>query len=302
MIVEEIVAIAGRMGAGAIAHGCTAMGNDQFRFDQSLRSLCDLPVLAPIREIQSQAEAIRPFEMAYLKDRGFEVPEHYRRYTINENLLGTTISGSEIDEFERPGEDTFRLCRPRDRWPEAPLRSTIEFRGGIPRSLDGEPMTGPEMLARLNRAYGDYGVGRGIYTGNTIVGLKGRIVFECPGLEVLLVAHRGLEELTLTKAQASFKQQAAREWTELVFGGFFHEPLRRDLESFLASNQRNVEGTVTIETSGGTCEAVAIDTDRGLIAEDAVYAQKAGWSAEDAAGFIRIHGNASALGAMQVAP
>ena len=79
VIVEEIVAIAGRMGAGAIAHGCTAMGNDQFRFDQSLRSLCDLPVLAPIREIQSQAEAIRPFEMAYLKDRGFEVPEHYRR-------------------------------------------------------------------------------------------------------------------------------------------------------------------------------------------------------------------------------
>ena len=300
VIVEEIVAIAADLGAGAVAHGCTAMGNDQFRFDQSLRSLCDLPILTPIRAIQGEAEAIRPYEMAYLKERGFDVPEHYRRYTINENLLGTTISGSEIDEFARPGEDTFRMCRPRAAWPESPLRSTIEFRHGAPHALDGEVLPGPAMLARLNEAYGAYGVGRGIYTGNTIVGLKGRIVFECPGLEALLVAHRGLEELTLTKAQASFKQDVARQWTELVFGGFFHEPLRRDLETFLVSSQRNVDGVVTLETHGGTCECVAIETDHALVSDDAVYAQKAEWSAEDAAGFIKIHGNASALGAMQV--
>ena len=94
VIVEELVKIAQSLGATAVAHGCTAMGNDQFRFDQSLRSVCDLPVLAPIRDIQSEAEALRPYEMDYLKARGFDVPDHYKKYTINENLLGTTISGS----------------------------------------------------------------------------------------------------------------------------------------------------------------------------------------------------------------
>ena len=105
-------------------------------------------------------------------------------------------------------------------------------------ALNGQAIAGPDMLAQLNQTFGAYGVGRGIYTGNTIVGLKGRIVFECPGIEALLVAHRGLEELTLTKAQASFKQDAARQWTDLVFGGFFHEPLRHDLEAFWSPTKR----------------------------------------------------------------
>jgi argininosuccinate synthase len=300
VIVEELVKIAQSLGATAVAHGCTAMGNDQFRFDQSLRSVCDLPVLAPIRDIQSEAEALRPYEMDYLKARGFDVPGHYKKYTINENVLGTTISGSEIDEFGAPGEDTYRMCQPRSQWPEAPAHCTIEFQSGVPVALNGQAIAGPDMLAQLNQTFGAYGVGRGIYTGNTIVGLKGRIVFECPGIEALLVAHRGLEELTLTKAQASFKQDAARQWTDLVFGGFFHEPLRHDLEAFLVSNQKNVTGNVTLETHGGTCEPVAIDTPHALVADDAVYAQKASWSADDAAGFIKIHGNASALAAKQV--
>ncbi len=260
VIVEELVKIAQSLGATAVAHGCTAMGNDQFRFDQSLRSVCDLPVLAPIRDIQSEAEALRPYEMDYLKARGFDVPDHYKKYTINENVLGTTISGSEIDEFGAPGEDTYRMCQPRSQWPEAPAQYTIEFQSGVPVALNGQAIAGPDMLAQLNQTFGAYGVGRGIYTGNTIVGLKGRIVFECPGIEALLVAHRGLEELTLTKAQASFKQDAARQWTDLVFGGFFHEPLRHDLEAFLLSTHKNVTGTVTLETHGGTCEPVAIDT------------------------------------------
>ncbi|USN99415.1 MAG: argininosuccinate synthase [Phycisphaeraceae bacterium] len=297
VIVAESVKLAHELGAAAVAHGCTAMGNDQFRFDQSIRCLTDLPILAPIRDIQGVTDAPRKYEMEYLAERGFEVSSAAKTYTINENVLGVTVSGSEIDELGEPGDASRKLTKPRAEWPAAPLSVTIAFEQGVPVSLDGERITGVETLSKLNKAFGAYGVGRGVYTGDTIVGLKGRIVFECPGLEVLLAAHKALEELTLTRSQNEFKAIAATEWTKLVFGGLFYEPLRADLEAFLASTQANVTGSVTVRTDGGACLAVAVDTSNALMDDKAVYAQKAAWSAADAEGFIKIAGNSSALGA-----
>lgn len=297
VIVAEAVRLAERLGAAAIAHGCTAMGNDQVRFDQSIRSLCDLPIVAPIREIQGVTTSPRAYEIDFLRGIGFEVDAEVRRYTINENVLGVTISGSEIDAFEAPSPRTHRITAPREEWPDEPARTAIGFEKGRPVALDGVPLAGPDILAALNERFGAFGVGRGVYTGDTIVGLKGRIVFEAPGLEALLTAHKALEEVTLTSAQNGFKPLAARRWTELVFGGMFFEPLRHDLEALIRSTQANVTGEVVVETRGGVCDAVEVRASRPLIRHGASYAQHADWSAAEAEGFIRIHGQSAAMGA-----
>lgn len=297
VIAAESVKLAHQRGACAIAHGCTAMGNDQVRFDQSIRSLSDLPILAPIRDIQGITDTPRAYEIEQLRQRGFEVSSESKRYTVNENLLGATVSGSEIDTFGAPSEGTRKLTKPAAQWPKTPLRVAIGFESGRIVSLDGVPVRGPDMLATLNARFGAYGVGRGIYTGDTIVGLKGRIVFECPGLEALLCAHKALEELTLTKAQNEFKPLVARQWTQLVFSGMFYEPLRADLEAFITSTQDRVTGEVVVETHGGVCEPVEIRTPNALTRAGATYAQHADWSAADAEGFIKILGQSSVLGA-----
>lgn len=297
VIVAETVRLAHERGADALAHGCTAMGNDQVRFDQSIRSLTDLPILAPIRDIQQVTASPRAYEVDELRKLGFSVSAEARRYTVNENLLGVTVSGSEIDSFAAPGEATRKLTRPPAAWPRTALRAAIGFERGRVVSLDAVPTDGPTILRTLNEKFGAYGVGRGIYTGDTIVGLKGRIVFECPGIEALLVAHKALEELTLTKAQNGFKPLVARQWTELVFGGMFYEPLRADLEAFIRATQATVTGEVVVETCGGTCEAVQVRTDNALVRAGATYAQHADWTAGEAQGFIKIHGQSAALGA-----
>lgn len=302
VIVQSMVDKAHELGAVAVAHGCTAMGNDQFRFDQSVRCLTSLPILAPIREIQSITSTPRAYEIAELEKRGFSVDASAKQYTINENVLGVTASGSEIDELGAPSDASRRLCKHRTDWPSTPLQASITFEKGIPVAIDGNPITdGAAALAHLNHAFGAYGVGRGIYTGDTIVGLKGRIVYECPGIDVLLLAHKALEELTLTKHQNEFKALAASKWTELVFGGQFFEPLRTNLESFIASTQSLVSGTVVVETNGGSALAVSVDTKNALMDDANVYAQKAGWDAKDAEGFIKIAGNSAAIGASKLA-
>jgi argininosuccinate synthase len=174
---------------------------------------------------------------------------------------------------------------------------TFAFERGILVALDGERGPGPALLARLNRAFGAYGVGRALYTGDTSIGLKGRIVFEAPGLMALLAAHRALEEAVLTASQNGFKPHAARKWVELVYKGFFHEPLKRDLERFLVSSQEFVTGVVTLETSGGAVSAVAVESPHILRAAGAVYAQSADWGAREAEGFIKLLGQSTTLSA-----
>jgi argininosuccinate synthase len=162
----------------------------------------------------------------------------------------------------------------------------IGFASGEARGLNGERMAGHMLLAKLNQLFAQYGVGRGLYTGDTTIGLKGRIVYEAPGLVALLAAHRALEEAVLSKQQNRFKPEVARKWVELVYEGFFHDPLKADLEAFLASSQRCVEGEVTLETHGGRVDAVAVASRHILNAKGATYAQAADWGVAEAEGFI----------------
>jgi argininosuccinate synthase len=295
VIVRRALELCDRIGARAIAHGCTGMGNDQVRFDLSVRALGDYQIIAPVREVQRAGKNVREFEMRYLADRGHTVSSRASRYTINENILGVTISGSEIDAFDVPGPDTYKLTRPRADWPPEALTLKIEFNEGVPVAVNDQELDGPSLLKYLNDSLGDYGIGRGIYTGDTTVGLKGRIVFEAPALTALAIAHRALEEATCTRHQNAVKPFIATKWVELVYQGLFFEPLKDDLEAYLAVSQNAVTGTVTLSTEGGSIMAVAVDSDRLMKSAEAVYAQSSNWSVAEAEGFIKLFGQSSSL-------
>jgi argininosuccinate synthase len=295
LIVKESLRWCDALGTQDFAHGCTGMGNDQVRFDVTVKALGDYTIVAPIREIQKDHTEVRAYEQRWLEERGFRVRAKQKSYTINENVLGVTLSGGEIDRWEAPGEGSRGWCAPRADWPAQALRTAIRFERGEAVAIDGQAMPGAAILSRLNRDYARYGVGRGVYTGDTTIGLKGRIVFEAPGLAALHVAHRALEEAVLTKAQNRFKPAVGAKWTELVYEGFFYEPLKRDLEAYLQASQATVNGTVTLETLGGTVDAVVVESPHILRSAKATYAQAADWGVAEAEGFIRLYGMSSGL-------
>ena len=302
LIVDAALARARDLGTNAIAHGCTGMGNDQVRFDLAVKASGDYRIVAPIREIQKEHTQTRAYEQAYLEERGFGVRGKQKQYTINENLLGVTLSGGEIDAWEAPGEGARGWCARREQWPAEALEVSLRFVNGEAVALDGNELPGEKILAKLNTMFAQYGVGRGIYTGDTTIGLKGRIVYEAPGLAALLVAHRALEEAVLSKQQNRFKPTVARQWVEVVYEGFFHDPLKTDLEAFLACSQRMVNGEVVLRTSGGRVDAVAIRSPHILNAKGATYAQSADWGVEEAEGFIKLFGMSSTLWAQVNTP
>ncbi len=295
LIVDASLARAHDLGTNAIAHGCTGMGNDQVRFDLAVKASGDYRIVAPIREIQKEHTQTRAYEQAYLEERGFGVRAKQKSYTINENLLGVTLSGGEIDSWEAPGEGARGWCARREQWPAEVLEVTLQFVNGEAVALDGNALPGEKLLAKLNTMFAQYGVGRGMYTGDTTIGLKGRIVFEAPGLTALLVAHRALEEAVLSKQQNRFKPDVGRKWVELVYEGFYHDPLKTDLEAFLAASQRMVNGEVVLRTNGGRVDAVAVRSPHILNSKGATYAQSADWGVEEAEGFIKLFGMSSTL-------
>ncbi|MGO4699774.1 argininosuccinate synthase [Dyella sp. 2RAB6] len=295
LIVDAAIQRCAELGTRAIAHGCTGMGNDQVRFDLAVKALGEYEIVAPIREIQKEHTQTRAYEQAYLEQLGFPVRAKQKSYTINENLLGVTLSGGEIDLWKAPGEGARGWCKPRAEWPSETLSVTLGFEHGEAVSLNGEKLPGAKILARLNELFAPYGVGRGMYTGDTTIGLKGRIVYEAPGLISLLAAHRALEEAVLTKQQNRFKPEIARKWVEVVYEGFFHDPVKTDLEAFLASSQQQVNGEVVLETSGAQVTAVEVRSAHILNAKGATYAQSADWGVAEAEGFIKLFGMSSTL-------
>jgi argininosuccinate synthase len=295
LIVKRCLELCDELETRHFGHGCTGMGNDQLRFDQTVRSLGDYEIHAPIRDLQARVQAVRDYELQVMADAGIPVEASASRYSINENLLGTTISGSEIDEYHAPADDAWSRTADRSDWPDGALEIRLGFEQGEAVSLDGERLDGPAILKRLNEVLGAWGVGRHIYTGDVVIGLKGRIAFECPGIDGLLAAHQALEDTVNTRFQNQFRKLISDRWADLVYTGFFYEPHKYDLEAYLESSQQFVTGEVTLRTSGGTLAAVAVDSPYRVSNPDAVYAQSADWSPEEAVGFIKLLGQSTTL-------
>lgn len=295
LIVKKCLELCNELKTNLFAHGCTAMGNDQFRFDQTVKSLGDYQIIAPIRDLQQEVSAVRDYEIEKLTEAGIEVAAQHKNYSINENMLGVTISGGTIDEFQQPGEDSWHWLNKRKNWPENPLNIKIGFNKGVAISINGEIMDGVSIIKYLNKKLAQYGVGRHIYTGDVSIGLKGRIVFECPAIDALITAHQAIQDAVNSKFQNQFKDVIANRWAELVYYGYFHDPHKTDLESYLQSSQEYIDGEVTLFTEGGDILAVSVDSDYIVKDSESVYAQSCNWSPADAVGFIKLAGQASTL-------
>jgi argininosuccinate synthase len=284
-IAKHLIEIARKEKASAVAHGCTGAGNDQVRIDATVMSLApELKIIAPIRELSMR----RPQEIDYLEKRGFKVKSETKKYTINENVFGRTISGSEIDENRAPSEDAWVLSKLRRKEQES---IKISFERGIPTAINGRRMPGIEILQKLNEMAGAHGYGRGLYVEDETFGIKGYQAFEAPGLVFLIESHRALERLVLTHHQLSAKAVLENIYADLSYRGLFYEPLMRDIERFVDSTQEVVTGDVTMRLHNMSAMQENVSSPNTLMREDiARYAQVAGWKGSDAESFIKIYG------------
>lgn len=290
-----VAAQAASLGSDTVAHGSTAAGNDQVRFEVALRTLRPgLEVLAPVRDHDWQRAA----QVAWLQERGLPVPAGGGAYSINRGLWGTTIGGKEtLDSRESIPESAWVVTAGAFDAPRAPARHRLGFERGVPVSLDGERLAPVALIERLETLAGGFGIGRGIHLGETILGSKGRVAFEAPAAETLLTAHRELEKLTLTGAQQKIKEPLALVYGDLVHEGQHLEPAARDIEALLASSQARVTGEVHLLFRPGVLFVEGVTSPHSLLAATkGKYGESAGeWSAADALGLARMKSLAGML-------
>ena len=290
MQAQTIARMARELGTGSIAHGCTAAGNDQVRFEVALRTLApELEVIAPVRDRAFK----RQEELDYLTQRGLPVPPHGAAYSINRGLWGVSIGGKETltSQGSLP-DDAWVLSRDAFTQPLPPRRVVLHFERGVPCGLDGQAMSPVAVIEALEAIAGPYGIGRGIHLGDTIIGTKGRVAFEAPAAEVLLNAHRELEKLVLTARQQRIKELLASPYGDWVHEGQLLDPACRDIEALFIASQTRVTGTVTVLLRPGSVFVEGTDSPYSLMAASkGVYGEATGeWTPADALGFSRIVG------------
>ena len=290
MQAQTIARMARELGTGSIAHGCTAAGNDQVRFEVALRTLApELEVIAPVRDRAFK----RQEELDFLTQRGLPVPPHGAAYSINRGLWGVSIGGKETltSQGSLP-DDAWVLSREAFTKPLPAKRIVLRFEQGVPCGLDGQAMTPVGVIEALEAIAGPYGIGRGIHLGDTIIGTKGRVAFEAPAAEVLLNAHRELEKLVLTARQQRIKESLAGPYGDWVHEGQLLDPACRDIEALFLASQARVTGTVTVLLRPGSAFVEGTDSPYSLMAASkGVYGEATGeWTPADALGFSRIVG------------
>jgi argininosuccinate synthase len=285
---QTVAQFARKLGTDVTAHGSTAAGNDQVRFEVALRTLApELEILAPVRDRAFK----RPEQLEYLRSRNLPIPPFGAAYSVNRGLWGVTIGGRETLVSE--------TCIPDEAWvltkdafskPHAPERHTVGFEAGVPCSLDGQRLEPVALIERVEAIGAKFGVGRGIHLGDTIIGFKGRVAFEAPAAEVLLTAHRELEKLVLSARQQRIKDTLAGPYGDLVHEGQHLDPVCRDIEAFFVSTQQRVTGEVHLLFRPGVVFVEGTSSPYSLMkASKGAYGESAGeWTPEDAHGFSKM--------------
>jgi argininosuccinate synthase len=274
-------------GFGHIAHGSTAAGNDQVRFDLVIQVLApEIGIITPIRELGISRED----EVAYLRKEGVEMQWQKVEYSVNQGIWGTSVGGKET--LVSTGE------LPEKAYPKQVERSgtetvTIAFKEGEPVGLNGRQLEPLVVIRELEKIAGPWGIGRDIHVGDTIIGIKGRVGFEAAAAKLLIDAHLALEKHVLTRWQLHWKEQIGQWYGMFVHEAQYLEPVMRDMEKFLESSQKNVTGTVTIRLRPYSFMVTGVDSPYDLMnASFATYGEmNRAWTAEEVDGFTRILGN-----------
>lgn len=285
---ERLATLAAERGATTVAHGCTAAGNDQVRFEVALRTLNPgLEVLAPVRD----NNWVREEQLSYLEQHGLPLPSQGSAYSINRGLWGITIGGKEtLTSEDSIPESAWVLSATAFADPEPPTNHTLEFQAGIPVALDNESLHPVTLIEKLEALAGRYGIGRGIHLGDTVLGTKGRVAFEAPAAITLITAHRELEKLVLSGQQMRIKDNVSAIYGDLVHEGKQLDLACDDLEALLSSSQKRVSGTVSFTLRPGQLFIQGTSSPHSLLAATkGVYGESAGeWTASDALGYARI--------------
>ena len=293
-IAKALADIAIKEGADAICHGCTGKGNDQVRFELTLKALCpDMAIIAPWREwdIESRDEEIDYAE-------AHNIPLKINRetnYSKDKNLWHLSHEGLDLEspanepQYNKPG--FLELGISPEQAPDVPTYVTIHFEKGIPTAVDGKEMGAVELVEYLNKLGGENGIGLLDIVENRLVGMKSRGVYETPGGTILYKAHEVLETLTLDKLTAHKKRELAITFGELVYDGQWFSPLRKALSAFVTSTQEHVTGKVRLELYKGNLINAGVWSPFSLYREDiATFAAGGDYKQSDATGFISIYG------------
>jgi argininosuccinate synthase len=290
LIAAMLVQIARRECAQSIAHGCSGKGNDQVRFDLTTAALApELNVVAPVRDWGMN----RDDEIEYAREHGIEVPASVASpYSVDENLWGRSVEAGVLeDPWAEPPADVFEWTAGPQQCPDEPAYLEIGFKEGLPATLDGKPLSAVELVERLNQIGGANGVGRVDHLENRLIGIKSREIYEAPAAVLLLQAHQALEDITLTKDVARFKDQVAAQWAQLVYDGLWFSPLREALHAFVAQTQRHVTGQVRLKLYRGASQVVGRKAPEQLYRLDlATYGRGDSFDQAAAAGFIKLFG------------
>ena len=287
LIAEKVLEIAKKEKVTSLAHGCSGKGNDQVRFDITLRSGSDLPIIAPIRDKNLD----RVTELAFAKKHGIEIDSVAKRFSIDQNLWGRAIEGGVLeDPYSEPPDDAFIWVKTKN-LPDKPTYIEIKFEKGIPVAVDGKILEPIKLIEYVNKKAGDAGVGIVDHIEDRVVGIKSREVYETPGALCLIEAHSDLEKMVHTKHENKFKSIIDDEWAYLAYSGLWQDPLKQDLDAFIETSQKPVSGTVKIKLFKGSMRVVGRKSDYSLYSHKiATYGSESTFDQKMAKGFVELWG------------
>ncbi|MGB9660158.1 MAG: argininosuccinate synthase [Nitrososphaerales archaeon] len=289
LIASKLVEVAEKEGAFAVAHGCTGKGNDQVRFEVTIKALNPkLKVMAPAREWNFSREQ----EIKYAKEHGIKIEPKKSVFSIDQNLWGRSIECGPIEDPEvEPPLEAFEWIKPLNEAPEEASYVSIGFEKGVPITINGEEKKPVELVSHLNQIAGMNGVGIIDHMEDRLIGIKSREVYECPAALCLIEAHKDLEKLVLTRHELFFKEIADSQWAWLVYSGLWLDPLKKDLDAFINSTQERASGNVKIKLYKGNYRVVGRSSPYSLYDMNlATYGISSKFDQSLAQGFIELWG------------
>ena len=291
IIAQALARVAEKEGAEAISHGATGKGNDQVRFELTIKALAPhLKIIAPWRlwDIRSREDAID-----YAEKRGIPVPvTKARPYSMDANLWHLSHEGADLeDPWNEPKSDLCMISVSPEAAPDQAEYVEVGFEQGVPVSVNGKKMKPIALVSKLNEIGAAHGVGVADLVENRLVGMKSRGVYETPGGSILYYAHRELEALTLDRATLHYKEQMAVRYSELVYDGMWFAPLREALDAFVNETQKTVTGTVRMKLYKGNIMSAGAKSPYSLYNEGFItFGRDEVYNQQDAEGFINLFG------------
>jgi len=285
LIATKVAAVAKKVGAEAVAHGCTGKGNDQYRMESTFKYYApELKVIAPIREL----DLSRPVEEEMLRKHGIEPTKRVGTLGGDVNMWAHSIGSGQVEDLHSQYPKDYLWAKPLEETPDKPKEVKVTYKKGVPVDVDGikDPV---EMILYLNKVGGEYGVGRIDILEDGMIGLKSRELYEAPAATILLKLHADLEHLTLTKEQLRLKHEVDRMWADMVYHAMWLHPLRNDLDAFIDSTQEYVNGEMKVKLHKGNASIIQRKSADSLFKPELRSIKRGGFDQRESTGAVHIY-------------